>query len=166
MGTLGLKSRLLEQAIKRDLIPAGTKWMQAVSAVGSMDRNMFYLLGPEDRGRLSGMMEEMGLEHSREILHRIGATRDLHGCALAVMAYHRVFGIKSAIAEETGDEVVIHVTRCAWKDKRGWTPEICASIQAFENGLVKGIDASIRHRYTMRRSLGDPVCEIRLSHTG
>jgi len=41
-----------------------------------------------------------------------------------------------------------------------------ASIQAFENGLVKGIDASIRHRYTMRRSLGDPVCEIHLSHTG
>lgn len=164
MKPLGLKTKLSEYAIRHDLIPLKTRWEQTVSAVGSLYRNFYNLLEPGERPRLSSMMKEMGLEHSREILPRIGAERNLHGCALALMAYHRLFAIKSRIAEETPEEIVIHVTSCAWKDKGGWTPELCASIQSFENGLVKGVDTAIGHRYTKRRSLGDPVCEIRLWH--
>ncbi len=51
-----------------------------------------------------------------------------------------------------------------WKDKKDWTPQICASIEAFETGLVKGIDASIRHHYSKRRSLGHPFCEMHLTY--
>lgn len=146
------------------MIPLKMKWEQAVSAVGSMYRNVFNLLSPDDRIKLSMMMEEWGIEHSREIFKRLGLSRDLHGCAVALMSYHRMFGMKSSIVEETEDEVVIHVTHCMWKDKRGWTPQICASIEAFEAGLVKGIDSSIKHHYTKRRSIGDPVCEMHLSY--
>jgi hypothetical protein len=127
-----------------------------------MYRDMYRLLDEEDRTKLSKMMEDMGREHSEEILRRLGASRDLHGCALALMAYHRVFGIDSSVVEEMRDEIVIHVSSCMWKDKRGWTPEICASIEGFEAGLVRGIDGSIKHFYTKRRSLGDEVCEMRL----
>ena len=159
---LGLKNKFLEFTIKHDLIPMKMKWEQAVSAVGSMYRNMFYLLDAEDRIKLSKMMENWGLEHSEGILKRLGASRDLHGCALSLMSYHRIFGIKSSIVKETEDEVVIHVSRCMWKDKRGWTPQICASIEAFEAGFVMGFDSSIKHFYTKRRSLGDQVCEMHL----
>ena len=161
---LGVKNKFLEFTIKHDLIPMKMKWEQAVSAVGSMYRNMFYLLDAEDRIKLSKMMENWGLEHSEGILKRLGASIDLHGCALALMSYHRIFGINSSILKETKDEVVIHVSHCVWKDKRGWTPQICASIEAFEAGLVKGIDSSIKHYYTKRRSLGDLVCEMHLSY--
>lgn len=163
---MGFKSKVSEFAIKHDFIPMRTKWEQAVSAVGSMYRNVFYLLELVERRKLSRMMEDWGLEHSEEILPRIGASRDIRGCALSLMAYHRLFGIRSSIVEETDDEVVIHVSHCMWKDKEGWTPEICASIQAFETGLVKGIDSSIKHFYTKRRSFGDRVCEIHLSSSG
>ena len=139
------------------------KWEQAVSAVGSMYRNVFYLLDPEDRIKLNKVMENWGIEHAKGIFKRLGASRDLHGYALALMSYHRIFGIKSLVVKETEDVVVIHVYRFMWKDKRGWTPQICASIEAFEAGLVKGIDDSIKHRYTKRKSLGDPVCEMYLS---
>lgn len=165
MVPLGLRNKIFEYAIKHDVIPLKTRWAQAVSAVGSLYRNFFYLLDPKDRKKLSMMMEEWGLEHSTEILPRIGAPRDLHGCALALMSYHRIFGIKSSITNESEDEIVIHVSRCMWKDKRGWTPEICASIEAFETGIVKGIDSLIKHYYTQRRSLGDPVCEMHLSYS-
>jgi hypothetical protein len=128
------------------------RWEQAVSAVGSMYRRFFYLLEPGKRPGLSEMMEEWGVEHSSEVLEKLGVQIDLRGCALALMSYHRIFGIKSSIAEESEDEIVIHVTHCMWKDKRDWTPQICASIEAFEAGLVKGIDSSIRHRYWDTRS--------------
>jgi len=146
------------------MVPMKMRWEQAVSAVGSLYRNVFYLLGPDDRIKLSRMMEDWGLEHSEEVLNRLGGSRDLHGCALALMSYHRIFGIKSSIVKETENEIVIHVSHCMWKDKRGWTPKICASIEAFEAGLVKGIDRSIKHFYTRRRSLGDQICEMHLFH--
>ena len=85
-------------------------------------------------------------------MERLGVRRGLRGCALALMSYHRIFGIKRSIAEESEDEIVIHATHCMWKDKRDWTPQICASIEAFEAGLVKGIDGSIRHHYSKRRA--------------
>ena len=150
--------------VKHDLIPMRTKWEQAVSAVGSMYRDVFNILEPQERVKLSGLMEGWGLEHSEEVLKRLELSRDLHGCALALMLYHRIFGMESSIVKETEDEIIVHVSRCMWKDKRVWTPEICASIETFEAGLVKGIDSSIKHFYTKRRSLGDQVCEMRLSY--
>ena len=161
---MGLKTKGVELAIIHDKIPTRMRWEQAVSAIGSMYRRFFYLLEPGNRQSLSEMMEEWGVEHSGEIMEKLGVQRDLHGCALALMSYHRIFGIKSSIAQESEDEIVIQVTHCMWKDKRNWTPQICASIEAFETGLVKGIDSSIRHRYHKRRSLGHPFCEMHLTY--
>jgi len=162
---LGLKNAFFEFAVKYDMIPMKMRWTQTVSAVGSLYRNVFYLLDTDDRSELSKMMEEWGREHAEEVLSRLGVSRDLSGCALALMSYHRIFGIKSSVVKETEDKTVIHVSHCMWKDKRGWTPEICASIEAFEAGLVKGIDPSIKHFYTKRRSLGDRVCEMHLQYS-
>ncbi len=147
------------------MIPMKLRWEQSVSAVGSLYRNVFNLLDPGDRKKLSRMMEDWGREHADEALNRLHASRDLRGCALALMLYHRIFGIKSSIAKERDDEIVIHVSHCMWKDKRGWTPEICASIEAFETGLVNGVDPSIKHFYTSRRSLGDRVCVMHLQYS-
>jgi hypothetical protein len=161
---LGLKTKGVELAIIHDKVPMRIRWEQAVSAVGSMYRRFFYLLEPDKRPGLTKMMEEWGVEHSGEVLEKLGVQRDLHSCALALMSYHRVFGIKSFIAEESEDEIVIHATHCMWKDKRDWTPQICTSIEAFEAGLVRGIDGSIRHHYSKRRSLGHKVCEMHLTY--
>ncbi len=161
---MGLMSRIYGFAVRHDIVPVRARWEQAVSAVGSMYRRFFDMVGEDDRVRLSGMMEDWGREHAVEIQERLGVCKDLHGCALALMAYHRIFGIKSSIAEESGEEVVIRVSSCMWKDKRGWTPRVCASIEAFERGLVKGIDGLIKHYYTKRRSLGDPFCEMHLRY--
>ncbi len=147
------------------MIPMKLRWEQSVSAVGSLYRNVFNLLDPGDRKKLSRMMEDWGREHADEALNRLRASRDLRGCALELMLYHRIFGIKSSIAKERDDEIVIHVSHCMWKDKRGWTPEICTSIEAFETGLVNGVDPSIKHYYTSRRSLGDRVCVMHLQYS-
>ena len=161
---MGLRQRFYEYAIKHDRIPMRTKWEQAVSAVGSMYKRFFHMVGDEDKARLSRMMEEWGLEHAEEIKERLDVTKGLQGCALALIAYHRIFGIDSSIAEESEDGLVIRVSHCMWKEKRDWTPQVCASIEAFERGIVKGIDGSIRHYYTMRRSLGDPYCEMHMKY--
>ena len=162
---MGIKNSLLEFAIRNNLIPMKLKWELSVSAVGSLYRDMYYILDEGERVKLAKVMENMGLEHSEEITKRLGLSKNLHGCALSLMAYHRIFGIRSHIAEETDREVVIRVSKCMWKDKRGWTPELCASIEGFETGLVKGIDGSLIHFYSKRRSLGDGFCEMHLRST-
>ena len=157
-----LEKRLLEFIIVHDLLPTKRKWELTVSAVGSMYRNVFHLLGEEDRMKLTDMMREWGFEHSREVKERLGISDDLHGCAVALLSYHRLFGMKSQIIHETKDEVVINVSKCMWKDKKNWTPEICASMEGLETGLVRGINDSIEHFYSKRRSLGHEFCEMHL----
>jgi len=159
---MGIKNSLLEFAIRHNLISMKLKWELSVSAVGSLYRDMYNLLDEDERVKLATVMENMGLEHSKEIAKRLRLSKNLHDCALALMSYHRIFGIESRIVEETENEVVINVSKCMWKDKRGWTPEICTSIEGFETGLVKGINDSIRHFYSKRRSLGDEFCEMHL----
>jgi len=154
------KRVLAEFIVKHDLIPTKTRWNQSVSAVGGLYRNVFNMLNPVDRTKLAKMMEEWGYMHASEALEKVGVDRDLHGCAIALLSFHRIFGMKSAIINETKNEVTIHVTKCMWKDMKGWNPQICGSIEAYENGLVKGINESISHVYTKRRSMGDNVCEM------
>ena len=88
------------------------RWEQAVSAVGSMYRRFFYLLEPGNSPGLSEMMEVWGVEHSGEVLKKIGFRRDLHGCDLALMFYHRTLAIKSSIAEELGERSLSRARAC------------------------------------------------------
>lgn len=149
-----------EFIVKKDLLPVKDRWTQTVSAVGSLYRNVFYMLDPHDRGRLAEMMQDWGTSHSEETVSKLGVRKDLHGCAVSLLAFHRIFGIKSSIVEETKDRIVIHATKCMWKDKKGWGPQICASIDRYETGLVKGISKDVTHTYSKRRSKGDKVCEM------
>jgi len=160
LNTMKLKKALAEFIIKHDLVPTRSRWKQTVSAVGSLYRNVFNLLNPSERANLTKMMENWGYSNSEEIIKELGIERDLHGCAVALLAFHRIFGIKSSIVKETEDKIIIHATKCMWKDKKGWGPEICASIDRYEAGLVKGISSDISHSYSKRRSRGDEVCEM------
>jgi hypothetical protein len=157
---MSFRSRLKEFVVKTDLVPYKNRWTESVDAVGGLYRNVFNILDGENRLRLTKMMEEWGCSHANEALEKIGAKRDLHGCAVTLLAFHRIFGMKSEIVKETENEIAIHVTKCMWKDKKGWNPAICSSIEAYENGLVKGIDKGISHVYTTRRSNNDKVCEM------
>jgi hypothetical protein len=77
-----------------------------------------------------------------------------------LIAVNCIFGIKSFIVKEDNDEIVIHATECLWKDRENWSPLVCASIDQYEVGLVKGINKEIHYYCTRRRSKGDPVCEV------
>jgi len=118
------------------------------------------MLDKDERVKLSKMMYSWGLEDADEAVKTLGIERNLHGCAIALMGMHRIFGIKSHIVEENANEIKIHATKCMWKNKKGWTPEVCASIDGYERGMVEGINNNIKHYYTKRRSGGDKFCEL------
>jgi hypothetical protein len=105
-------------------------------------------------------MYECGLSDADEVVKMLGIERDLHGCATALMAMNCIFGIKSFIAKEGNDEIVIHATECLWKDKKNWTPAVCASIEQYDVGLVKGISKNVDYYCSKRRSKGDDTCEV------
>lgn len=105
-------------------------------------------------------MNSWGLADSDEIVKTLGIERNLHGCAIALMGMHRLFGIKSHIADENANEIKIHATECMWKNKRSWTSEVCVSIDHYERGIVDGINKNLKHYYTTRRSKGDKFCEL------
>ncbi len=157
---MNIKGKLTEFMIVNDLVPVRTRWRKSASSVGRMFNDVFHMLDKNERAGLTKMMYSWGLEDANEIVETLKIERNLHGCAVALMGMHRIFGIKSHIAEEYANEIKIHATECMWNNKKGWTPEVCASIDGYERGLAEGIDKNILHICTKRRSAGDDFCEL------
>ncbi len=157
---MNLKGKLTELLIVNDLVPVRTRWRKSSSSVGRMFNDVFHMLDKNERTGLTKMMYSWGLEDANEIVGTLKIERNLHGCAVALMGMHRIFGIKSHIAEENINEIKIHATECMWNNKKGWTLEVCASIDGYERGLTEGIDKNILHICTKRRSAGDDICEL------
>ncbi|MCD4843519.1 MAG: hypothetical protein K8R25_03425 [Methanosarcinales archaeon] len=155
-----LKSKLIEFMVVHDFIPARVRWRKSASGVGRMFNDVFHMLDKNERVKLTKMMYSWGLADSDEIVKTLGIERNLHGCAIALMGMHRLFGIKSHIADENANEIKIHATECMWKNKRSWTSEVCVSIDHYERGIVDGINKNLKHYYTTRRSKGDKFCEL------
>ncbi len=157
---MNLKGKLTEFLIVNDLVLVQTRWRKSASSVGRMFNDVFHMLNKDERAGLTKLMHSWGLEDANEIVGTLKIERNLHGCAVALMGMHRIFGIKSHIAEENANEIKIHATECMWNNKKGWTPQVCASIDGYERGLAEGIDKNILHICTKRRSAGDNFCEF------
>ncbi len=125
-----------------------------------MFNDFYHVLDKNERVKLTKMMHSWGLADADEVVETFKIERNLHGCAIALMGMHRIFGIKSHIVEETDGEVKIRATECMWRNKKNWTPEVCASIDGYERGLTEGIDKKIVYICTKRRSAGDDFCEV------
>jgi len=157
---MGLKSRSIEFVVKHDLMPARIRWKKSASGVGRLFNDVFHMLNEDDRKKLAKLLYEWGISDADEVVEVLKIERNLHGCAVALLAANCIFGIKSYIARENSEEPVIHATECLWKDKENWAPDVCASIEEYDIGLVKGINKDVGYFCTKRRSKGDKVCEI------
>lgn len=162
---MGLRSRLNEFLIRHDLLPARIRWKKSASGVGRLFNDVFHLLDEGERGKLAELTYEQGVSDADEVVRTLKIKRSRHGCAVALMAANCVFGIKSYIAKENSNEIIIHATECLWKDKRKWTPKVCASIEKYDVGLIKGIDKNVKYYCTKRRSKGDKICEVILKNS-
>lgn len=157
---MNIIAKLIEFMIKRDLVPARARWKRSASGVGRLFNDVFHMLNKDDRKKLTKLMYDWGLGDADRLIETLKAERNLHGCAVAVLAMNCIFGIKSYIAKESNDEIVIRATKCLWKDRKNWTPEVCASIEKYDIGLVRGIDKNVKYFCTKRRSKGSKHCEI------
>ena len=157
---MGFRSRLIELVIKHDLIPTRIRWRKSASGVGRLFNDVFHMLNEDDRRKLAKLLYDWGVGDADEVVRMLKVERNLHGCAVGLIAMNCIFGIKSHIARENSDEIIVHATKCLWKDKKNWTPSVCASIEEYDIGLVKGINKNVKYFCTKRRSKGDKVCEI------
>lgn len=155
-----VKKNIVRLLVKKNLVPMKFRWEKSVSGVGTLYKDIYHMLDEKGKQNLTKLMHKEGLDQAEDTIKTLGVGREIKDCALALMSAHRIYGIKSHIAKETDNEVIIHCTDCMWSKKKGWTPAVCVSIQAFETGLVEGINKKINHSYTKRRSLGDKYCEI------
>ena len=114
--------------------------------------------------KLDNTMYKIGFKQGPEILKELHLERNIEGCAYVVLTMHKLFGLKSKIAEKNDKRIVIHVSHCSWWNHvDGWTPRTCNSIAHYETGLVNGILPDAVHRYKNKRSLGNEVCELIIS---
>ncbi len=160
MKDVNLKSKLMEFMVVHDIVPVRIRWRESASSLGRMFKDVFHMLNKGERVKLTKMMYSGGFEDADKVVATLKIKRNLHGCAIALMGMHRLFGIKSHIAEENANEIKIHITECMWSSEKEWTPEVCASIGCYEKGLVEGINKSIKYYCPKRRSKGDKFCEI------
>ncbi len=163
-----LKKYLIRKIVEYDLLPCSIRWKKSVSGIGRMYADIMKMMkenySSEGVKRLSKVMYNIGFTQASEILELLGLERNLEGCAYALLAMHRIFGIKSKIVKKESNKIIIHVTDCCWgRKKRGWTPQTCASIGQYETGLVKGILPDATPIYPKRHTLGHDVCELVLT---
>lgn len=160
------KKFLYRKLVEYDLIPCSIRWKKSVSGIGRIYSDSMEMMrknyGGDGVKKLSEVMYEIGFNQSEELIDALGLERNPEGCAYALLAMHRIFGIRSRIVEKSEEKVVIRVTYCQWgsRMKGNWTPQTCASISRYENGLVEGINQRVVHTYTKRRTQGKPVCEL------
>ena len=140
---MGFRGKVIEFLVMHDLLPAKIRWKKSASGVGRLFSDVFYLLDENERKKLTELMYEQGLSEADKVVETLKIKRNLHGCAVALMAANCVYGIKSHIAKENNKEVIIHARECLWSGKRNWTPAVCASIENYDVGLVKGIDKNV-----------------------
>ncbi len=161
---MNITGKLMEFMVIHDLVPVQTRWKRSASGIGRMFNDVFHILDKNERAKLAEMMYSWGLEDADEIVETLKIKRNLHGCAIALMGMHRIFGIKSYVIEENADLIKIRATECLWINKKDWSPDVCASIDRYEQGLAEGIDKNILHICTKRRSAGDKFCEFMLKN--
>jgi len=154
-----VKSKIIEFIVKKDLIPKKLKWERNVDGVARLYSGAFSLLDSNGKKKLADMMYSWGFQDSDEVVKLLGIERDLHGCAIALIAANHAFGMKSQIVKENENEIVIHFTDCRWKDREDWNPKLCVSIDRCDHGLIEGINKDVKCIVTKRRSKGDEVCE-------
>lgn len=99
-----LKGKLIEFMIVHDLVPVRIRWGKSASGIGRMFNDVFHMLDKNERIKLTKMMHSWGLEDAGEVVETLKIERNLHGCAIALMGMHRVFGIKSRI-----DKNILHI---------------------------------------------------------
>ena len=162
---MSLKTYLKRKMIEFNLVPCSIRWKHSVSGVGRMYADIMTMVaenyGIEGVRKLNEVMYNIGRNKANEILDVLGLERTLEGCAYALLAGHRIFGVKSKIVHKENDKVIIQANYCYWgKEVKGWTPKTCASIEKYDSGVIEAILPSAKHYTTKRRSLGHNECEI------
>lgn len=162
---MSFKKYIIRKMIEYDLLPCSIRWEKSVSGIGRMYADIMDMMrenyGSDGVKRLSTVMYNIGFNQASEVLETLGLERNLEGCAYALLAMHRIFGIKSKIVRKESNKIIIHITDCCWgRKKKGWSPQTCASIGQYEAGLVKGILSNVTHLYPKRHTLGHKVCEL------
>jgi hypothetical protein len=165
---MSFKSFLLKRLIAWDRIPYPLRWRKSVSGIGMIYVETLGMIqekyGKEGTENLNQVMYNIGRSQSLEILEELGLKKDLEGCAYAVLAVHRIFGIKSKIVQKDDNSVIIHASKCRWDGYlTKWNVRTCLSIDNYEAGLIEGILPLSEHAYTKRRSCSDDVCELVIS---
>lgn len=160
-----IKEFLVRKLVEYDLVPPYIRWEKTVSGIGKTYLEIMQMMkeryGPEGVKELNNVMYDIGYNQADEILDSLGLERNLKGCAYALMAMHRVFGIKSKIKEESDNRVIIHISSCDWgRSRENWGPKACASIAHYETGLVEAILPEATHMYPKKHTLGDEVCKL------
>ena len=117
---MGFRGKVIEFLVIHYLLPAKIRWKKSASGVGRLFSDVFYMLDANERKKLTELMYEQGLNDADKVAETLKIKRNLHGCAVALMAANCVYGIKSRIAKEKAEqeEMVFHALisgQLAWQ---------------------------------------------------
>ncbi|MCD6434546.1 MAG: L-2-amino-thiazoline-4-carboxylic acid hydrolase [Candidatus Diapherotrites archaeon] len=137
---------------------------EAVATIGSLYRDFLNLI--EDKRSYKGvkelteLMRKKGLKTGKKLKEKLKG-KELEIAAKLLLDLHGRLGFKSKVVKKEKNKIVIRVSYCPWNAKvKGWNSKLCASLDAYEQGLVMAVNAKIKHGVSKRLSLGDKCCEI------
>jgi hypothetical protein len=156
---------LQKKAVEVGVLPSNAKWRKTVQAYGEL-----YIEGyrwAKKEGTLdefANVIYERGRKNGKRFKEKFGLSETAGDAAFALIAGHRLFGIKSKIVENTQNKSIIHVSDCPWKEV--FTPEACDILGNIERGTCGAISQDLSYSITKKITNKDGVCEFVIAGGG
>jgi hypothetical protein len=156
---MSFKMSVQKLAIERGIIPSNVKLEKVVQAYGELFMETYEWA--EKYGLSDGFVDSVykrGKKNGERFKEKFNLSGTPKDAAFALIAGHKLFGIKSRIAENSKAKAVIRVSDCPWKEL--FTPRACDILGNIEKGACDAISQGLSYAITKKLTDKDDICEF------
>ncbi len=146
-------------AIERGVIPPNMRLKKVIQAYGELFMETYeWAERQELLDGFADLIYKRGKKNGERFKEKFNLSGSPKDAAFALIAGHKLFGIKSRIAENSKAKAVIRVSDCPWKEL--FTPQACDVLGNIEKGACDAISQDLSYAITKKLTDKDDICEF------
>jgi hypothetical protein len=151
----GIKKLLLEHGS----IPSRIKCQKLIKAYGELYLGLFEDANSQGVLKdLSRVIFNIGRKNGERFKKEFDLDDSPRDAAFSLLVGHKLFGIKSRVADGTDKKAVIQVEQCPWEEL--FPPEACDVLGNIEKGACNALNPNLSYTITKKLTDKDEICEF------
>lgn len=136
------------------------KWKLVLKGVGKLHRAIYDELEKNNSGSqvkaLAKGAYKVGLDFGESLKEEFQLGNSIEDIGFAMAVEHKVFGMKTKVAEKSDRRIVFHCFECAWK--KYFTPKQCIAIGQAEKGIAHALNPQAKYHILQTRTMSKDKC--------